>query len=319
MITWITRPASVPLLENNRFVQEVIPYGPDALVQLAARKFDRVINLDAGKISAGLAAIARADKKVGYISDERGFVTPTNPSAADWLRMGIFDDLKKKNVRTYQEVMCSIVSLPVEETAYVLELTAHERQVARNHLAHLGVDFRKPLIGIHTGGGERWRLKQWHPARFRALAQDLHSRLKDDVQIVLFGGPSEVGVNRDISNSLKGSVFDAGCDNTVRHFAALLAHCAVALSGDTLAMHVALAVGCRVVVLFGPTSHAEIELFGRGEKVVPNMSCLVCYKQQCDFSPNCMDLISVGMVKDALLRQLKVATQSQLMTTLVAA
>jgi heptosyltransferase-2 len=70
-------------------------------------------------------------------------------------------------------------------------------------------------------------------------------------------------------------------------------------------MHVALAMGRRVVVLFGPTSHTEIELFGRGEKVIADLSCLACYKQECDFVPNCMDGISVDMVQQAILRQLK--------------
>jgi hypothetical protein len=35
---------------------------------------------------------------------------------------------------------------------------------------------------------------------------------------------------------------------------------------------------------------------GLGEKVVPKMDCLVCYKQRCDFVPNCMDLIGVDRV-----------------------
>jgi hypothetical protein len=30
------------------------------------------------------------------------------------------------------------------------------------------------------------------------------------------------------------------------------------------------------------------------------MECLVCYKQRCDFIPNCMDLISVEMVLSAI-------------------
>lgn len=79
------------------------------------------------------------------------------------------------------------------------------------------------------------------------------------------------------------------------------------LSADSLAMHVALAVGSRAVVYFGPTSHAEIELFGRGEKVIPDLDCLVCYKQDCDFVPTCMDAISVEMIKQAVLRQLEQA------------
>jgi ADP-heptose:LPS heptosyltransferase len=69
-------------------------------------------------------------------------------------------------------------------------------------------------------------------------------------------------------------------------------------------MHIALAVGCRVVVLFGPTSHTEIELFGLGEKVIPDLPCLACYNKICGVTPNCMDMISVDMVKQAIIRQL---------------
>jgi heptosyltransferase-2 len=80
----------------------------------------------------------------------------------------------------------------------------------------------------------------------------------------------------------------------------------VVVTGDTLAMHLSLALGRRTVVLFGPTSASEIELYGLGEKVVPDMTCLSCYKTSCDFIPNCMDLISTGMVEQALVRQLAI-------------
>jgi len=45
-------------------------------------------------------------------------------------------------------------------------------------------------------------------------------------------------------------------------------------------------------------------LYGLGEKIVPEMTCLSCYKNTCDFVPNCMDLISVDMVASAVRRQL---------------
>ena len=69
-------------------------------------------------------------------------------------------------------------------------------------------------------------------------------------------------------------------------------------------MHVTLAMGRHSVVIFGPTSFSEIELFGLGEKVVPDFDCLVCYKKVCDFIPNCMDSILVDMVKQAILKQM---------------
>jgi heptosyltransferase-2 len=124
------------------------------------------------------------------------------------------------------------------------------------------------------------------------------------VQFLLLGGPAEQERNDRLKRGSSVQLLDPGCDNTVRHFAALLSHCDVAVTGDTLAMHLALALGKRTVVLFGPTSAAEIELYGLGEKVVPDMTCLSCYKTSCDFAPNCMDLISTDMVERALMRQL---------------
>lgn len=306
-ITWITRSESVPLLENNPYITEVIPYDADALVHLSSRTFDRVINLDAGKISSGLATIARAKEKIGYIMHEDGYVTGTNKAADEWLRMGIFDDLKKTNKRSYQEIMCLILGLPTDGMNYVLELTGSEKEEGRQHLLKLGIDLNKSIIGIHTGGGGRWFLKQWNEESFVALISELTHELRHDTQILLFGGQLERELNSRIKEKVNNTVFDTGCDNEVRHFAAMINCCSVVLSSDSLAMHIALAMGRRTVTLFGPTSSTEIELFGLGEKVVPDLDCLVCYKSECNFNPNCMDSISVDMVKRAIFRQLNVS------------
>ena len=122
-ITWLTRQESVPLLENNPYVSEIIPYGADSVVQLSTRTFDKVINLDAGKISSGMASMAKAPEKIGYLLHERGYVYATNKAAEKWLRLGLFDDLKKENKRTYQEWMVDILGLPGDGMRYVLELT----------------------------------------------------------------------------------------------------------------------------------------------------------------------------------------------------
>ena len=101
-IVWLTRKESLPLLENNPYVTEVIPYDTEAIINLSVRSFDRVINLDAGKISSGIAAIAKSKEKTGYILHEKGYVRGTNPAAEEWLQIGVFDNLKKENQRTCQ-------------------------------------------------------------------------------------------------------------------------------------------------------------------------------------------------------------------------
>lgn len=300
-ITWITRREARPLLERNPYVSDVIEYGPDALLQLQVRSFDRVINLDAGKVSAALATDARAPQKDGFVLDPKGFVQPTNDAARVWLEMGVFDDLKRQGTRPYQDMMADIIGLAGKPHRYVLQLTDAEREQGRKHLERLGVDSAKPIIGLNTGAGRRWELKQWREDGYLELIERIAK--KRPTQFVLLGGPEERERHRRLISKSAVPLIDAGCDNPLRHFAAVVGACHLVITGDTLAMHLSLALGRRTIVLFGPTSAPEIELYGLGEKVVPRMDCLSCYKSTCDFTPNCMDLISTDMVQAAVERQ----------------
>jgi heptosyltransferase-2 len=303
-IAWITRRESVPMLEGNPYLAEVIEYGPDALLALGTRRFDRVINLDAGKVSAGLASLAKAKQKIGYVLNEKGFVEATGPEAEAWLRMGLFDDLKAANRQTYQERMCSIVGVNPRGMKYVFELSDPEKERGRHHLQGLGVLPGKSLLGIHTGAGSRWPLKQLPEEKMVRLIRELLDEQGDEIQIVLLGGPEEAGINQRIKKHFGGEIFDAGSHHGIRHYAAIVSRCSLVLSGDTLAMHVALAMGRKVVALFGPTSPWEIELFGMGEKIVPGLECVACYRRACERSPNCMDEIPTEAIKEAIIRHL---------------
>jgi heptosyltransferase-2 len=308
-ITWITRRESVPLLQGNPYITEVLEFGAEAVPHLLVRTFDRVINLDASKASAALAAAARSGRKDGFVLAPEGHVEATNPAARQWLEAGIFDDVKRAGTSTYQERMAAILGLAGRPHRYVLQLRREEIERAGAHLRSLGLDPRLRTVGLNTGAGGRWPLKQWHEAAYLELIQRL-SR-KGDLQFVLLGGPGEVERTERLKAASTVLLIDPGCDNPVRHFAGLVGHCDVVVTGDTLAMHLAIALGRRAVILFGPTSAAEIETYGLGEKVVPDMSCLSCYKTSCDFVPNCMDLISVDMVEAAVGRQLEAGRGSR--------
>jgi ADP-heptose:LPS heptosyltransferase len=314
-ITWITRKESVPLLQRNPYISEVLELGPEALVHLQTRTFDRVINLDASKTSAALATAARSARKDGFVLDERGYVQPTNDAAQRWLEAGLFDDVKRAGTATYQDQMAAILGLHGARHRYVLELGSDEVRRARQHLASIGVDLARPLVGLNTGAGGRWPLKQWREEGYLELMAG--NALGHDVQFLLLGGPAEASRNARLKTASCLPVFDPGCENSVRHFAAMAGHCDVVVTGDTLAMHLALALGRRAVVLFGPTSAAEIELYGLGEKVIPDMTCLSCYKTDCNFTPTCMDLITVASVESALRRQLDLARSASEKDSLV--
>lgn len=301
-ITWITRQESHPLLERNPYINEILDYGEDALAQLHVRVFDRVINLDASKTCAALASIASGKQKDGFILDPLGFVQPTNAAARKWLEMGLFDDLKRRGRDTYQNLMLEIVGCPGAAHRYIFELTEEERESGRKYLELLGVDFSHPIIGLNTGAGHRWQLKQWREEGYLELVERLSKSY--DAQFVLLGGPEERERHQRLRSRSRVPLIDSGCENPLRLFAAIVAACAVVVAGDTLAMHLSLALDRPTVVLFGPTSAAEIDMYGSGEKVVPEMPCLACYKSTCNFVPNCMDLITTEMVAAAVERRL---------------
>jgi heptosyltransferase-2 len=308
-ITWITRKESVPLLERNPYIAEVLELGPEVAVHLQTREFDRVINLDASKISAALATAARSTRKDGFVLNERGVVQPTNPAARQWLEAGLFDDVKRQGTATYQDRMAEILGLGGCDHRYVFELRDQERASASAHLRSIGLDEGGIVIGLNTGAGGRWPLKQWREEGYIELIDRL--RDVEGIRFLLLGGPAEEARNERLKAGAAAHLFDPGCNNTVRHFAALLDRCDVVVTGDTLAMHLALSLRKRTVVLFGPTSAAEIELYDLGEKVVPDMGCLSCYKNSCDFVPNCMDLISVDMVERAVRQQIAIAGRAR--------
>ena len=90
------------------------------------------------------------------------------------------------------------------------------------------------------------------------------------IAVLLLGGPEEVQRHKDLLAFADGMpVFDGGNHNSYGRFAALIDQCSVVVTSDSLAVHVTAARKKPAVVLFGPTSSAEIELYGRGTKITP--------------------------------------------------
>src|SRR3990167_8622030 len=262
-ITWITKGESIPLLENNPFIDVLWSLEDNATLMLLTEEFDIIINPDASSTSARLATIAKSRKKIGFGYHQQGYVYPFN----------------------YELVF----NLTPKENEFAMEF-------AKNHR----IESTCRVIGLNTGAGGRWSQKKWTEEGYLSLIRLL---IKDsiDVRILLYGGPEEKERNNYLKKKANTElVIDTGCNNSLRQFAALLNISNVVVTGDTLAMHLAIALKKKLVVLFGPTSYYEIDLYNRGSKIYPDMNCLVCYKLDCDKSPTCMDAITPESVYQAI-------------------
>lgn len=286
-ITWITDPASVTMLESNPYLSKVVPFDKDTFGFLASHAFDILINLDLSPQSMSLATLANAKKKIGYTFDNSRRIVCSGPEARQWLEMSAFDDIKKKNKKTYQYWMSRIVGLKRADYEIFTPLLKTSIAKANAFAKKYGLVGRA-IIGINPGAGKRWKLKKWTDKGFITIIKEFASR---GSKVVLYGGSDEKELIASLIKRSGGKAISAGTDHSITDFFALLNLCNLLITGDTLAMHAALGLKKKVIGIFGPTSSAEIELYNRGKKVITPKSCACCYLQVCDKKPTCMDMI----------------------------
>jgi ADP-heptose:LPS heptosyltransferase len=309
-ITWLTKSASKDIFKNNPLVDNCLFFEePDLNSRLSTEVFDLVLHPDASPSSAAIAAAIKAKEKKGYIMNHLGKVVPIDDIGIEWLEMGAFDQLKKTNKKSYQQIIHEILGLDYKKGEIIINLDDKEKDFSAKFYADNHLNKYDFIIGINTGASLRWRFKQWRHEGYNELISILSK--KSDTCILLYGGNEEKETNQNLKLKFP-NVIDTGSDNSLREFFALTDLPDIMITGDTMALHAATALKKKVICFFGPTSSNEIEDYSRIKKITPDMDCLVCYKQDCDFVPNCMDLISTNMIYRIILETIEEITKERI-------
>jgi ADP-heptose:LPS heptosyltransferase len=300
-ITWVTDRSAAPLLEGNPAIAELLLFPSPECDALAAREFDLLLNFEKDRALLELAAAVPARDRAGFAPTPWGTPTVFNPESRYALLLGLSDELKfRVNRKPYPQVVAEMARAEYRRDPYALHLSPESVARRGELLAALPAPAR-PRIGINTGCGPVFRTKQWTLEGWVELAGLLRERA--DADILLLGGKAEAELNRDILARTAG-VIDTGTANSLTAFPGVVDACDIVVSSDSLAMHIAIALGKRVVAIFGSTTPHEVDLYDRGEKVVTDFECSPCYLKTCDKSPTCMQALRGAMVGEAVLRQL---------------
>jgi heptosyltransferase-2 len=169
-------------------------------------------------------------------------------------------------------------------------------------LAQLREQFgRERLVGICPGGSSEH--KRWPEARFAELVGLLASSGRG---VVLMGAEGDRAVVEAVRDRLDGVHADLFVGDDIDAIASILALCEVVVANDSGLMHLAGAVGAKVVALFGPTS----ALLGFAPKarrsviVTRNLPCSPCSyhgNRACRLDRRaCLDDIEAGEVAEAV-------------------
>jgi heptosyltransferase-2 len=311
-VTWLTAPGAVPLVERMAHVHRVLPFNAASLAHLELEHFDTVICLDKEPAPCAVATRVNAAERLGCGCSRYGTVHPFNEAAEYLFQLGLDNDEKFfRNAKSYPQLIFEALGWDYAGEEYRLTPTARDRGRAAHALRIAGVPDDALLVGINPGAGEVFANKAWRPEGYAALIAELEL-CRREARVVMLGGTAETEL---IEGILRQSGTNRGHHPGTAHdlgtFAALVERCAVTVSGDTLAMHLALATGRRAVAIFGPTCPQEIDMFGRGEKIVTPIGCAPCYRRQCDVTPSCQEMIASETVLAALLRQLDAARENE--------
>lgn len=300
-ITWVTAPASVPFLERHPLIDRLLPL--DALTSQAmlAEHFDHVISLDKESAPCGLAMALRADRKQGIGLSPAGTPIPLNPEAMSYFLLGLSDDLKfKVNTKSHPQLLYESLGWEYRGQRYELPIDAQAVDEIRRRLTARHWSEDRPTLGVNVGAGRVFANKMWPEAKLRSLLEQFHAR-NPHAQVILLGGSDEALTMNNLHRDLPWTIH-AGANHTPQNFIALVDLCDTLLSGDTMAMHVAIARRRGVVAMFGPTCEQEIDLFGLGEKLVAATPCSPCYKRACDMQDACINAVSIETVLQSVER-----------------
>jgi heptosyltransferase-2 len=249
--------------------QDILPMGHPNLSRviplenahsiLQHESFDYTISLEEDPVCAKLATSIPAKKLTGiYIENDRLTYTP---NSSGWFDMSLISKLgvaaaNEAKMRNTASFQQLLLGM------FDLPFNGEPYCIYRNH----AIKTSEQLIGIEARVGARWPNKGWsgYPVLMNRLQQ--------------LGFECKILEQRD----------------RLTEYLDDIARCACIISGDTLAMHVAMAYKIPSIALFNCTSPAEIYEYGTLKKIVSPLLYKAFYKTS--FSREVVNSISCDEV-----------------------
>jgi lipopolysaccharide heptosyltransferase II len=285
----------------TRFLRLEIPRGVFAPIHLGRmlrrERFDRAYLFPNSFSSALVAWWARIPSRVGYAAQGRSLLLsdarPRNEEALALHMVHYYLNLVDPGGKWGPEDYRPVVYLTEEEKSWAEEFL-------QSHVATK--EAGRPIIGLNPGavGGSA---KRWPLGHFAELAERLVSEM--GAHVLLFGSPAERPLTEQITSLAGVETLNTAGQTSLRQLAALLARCDLIVTNDTGGMHVADAVGARILTIFGPTIAENTAPFGSNHLAIRNqVDCSPhkqpCMMKECPIDHRCMTSITVEQVWEAL-------------------
>lgn len=301
-IAWAVEPKSEPILSGHLWLDELMVYdrrrAPWSFVPFLAAvrrgRFDLVIDLQRHLKSGLTALVSGASERVGFARENvkelnhwfsTGQIAPQPPMRSKLLQYQAFGDL------------LGLPPVPVE-----FGLTPSESASARARWLLAGA--HHPVVGVILGSS--WPSRIYFPEAIAAVIRNLTQATDDSPGFfpVLIGGPTERGLALEVERFLgRIALLNLAGSTALSDLPSIFNECDVAFGPDSGPMHIAAAVGCPVVSLWGATAAARSAPWGFDQfALTAEINCSPCYLRQCPIGRECMRRIVPEAVAAAVRR-----------------
>ncbi|MBU2540605.1 MAG: GT4 family glycosyltransferase PelF [Candidatus Omnitrophica bacterium] len=267
------------ILKNCPYLDDLIIYDKvqdnslAALLEIARKlrgiSFDKVVDFQNNSRSHVLSFLSLAGQRYGYDNGKLSFL----------LNRKVKEKYIGLSPVRHQEKTLSLLDIKLKsERLEIWPTEADEDYIDELIKSHwLGKAYA--IVGVHIGASSAWPTKLW-PAR--SVSAFIDELAKENIRVILMGSDSEKARAEAILAQSKSSAINLCAKTSLLQLAALIKRCSAILTYDSLAMHMASAVGVPFVGLFGPTDPARhLPPTKKYITVRKDMSCSPCYRRDC--------------------------------------
>jgi len=258
-ISWLVRPDIAPLLKTVPGLDEIIEfdrkhYGKIGrhysatrdfiafLHQLRCRRFEMVLDLQGLFRSGFISLITGAPVRFGF--------THAREFAAYFYTHRIKIPPQREHVVESYWRFAQPLGFYHLDKQFQLPLDPQDRESARQILGQEQLNENQDYLVLLIGGTKPE--KCWPPSRFAALAQVVNNRY-DMATVLLGAGQPELDLARQVVQQGKAKIINLVNQTSLPQLMAIIKEARLVVGNDSGPLHIAAALQCPVVGLYGPT------------------------------------------------------------------
>ncbi|GJL56325.1 MAG: glycosyl transferase family 9 [Nitrospirales bacterium] len=299
-VVCLVNPGTEEVLRHNPHIDDVLVLSRGSIIEqvgfwlaVRRRQFDCVIDLTDGDRSALLTWVTGSSVRIGLNHEHRW----RGRLYSHCLSCGP----EGRHMIEYHTQTLTLIDVHAEAHMPTVHVGTEHDLRAQAILEELGLIDQRWVM-IHPTA--RYWFKAWPLERFARLSDRL---VEASLRVVLVGDAHDHAIASAIQEHAQVSIDSLMGKTTLLELAALMQYATLFIGNDTGLMHMASAVGCPVLGLFGPTNPQTWGPRGHNTKVIyKELDCRACFHPGCfRGEDNCMKQISVEEVYTASLELLK--------------